>query len=340
MTVVEDFAADYFVREGLTVDRQRTVLLALTRFEAFAGVPPELADDLALTAFVTDQVASGLHINTVRKQLKAIKPFYRWAWRQRVISADLYMRVKEVQPPRGSADRGRPRPYKRKEIERFWDELDARYPLKSAMSIARYQRGTSHYRRIANHALHLQVQAVVSLAMMGGLRSTEIRLASLDDIDPANEYIVARGKSSFGVRQGYREVPYTEQGRELVARWLDFRAMLGPTHDCPWLVLSSRATPNGVIPSHPFDAIKRGGWDLQLSRVGAWELHRFRHTCATEWLRAGMPLEKVSKLLGHASITETLGYAELVNADLASAARRGEQDFVTAVGRRHEQLVR
>jgi hypothetical protein len=52
-----------------------------------------------------------------------------------------------------------------------------------------------------------------------------------------------------------------------------------------------------------------------------------------------MDLEKVSKLLGHASIGQTLAYAELVNTDVARAARRGEQDFVTAVGRRHAQMV-
>jgi integrase len=340
MTVVEDFAADYFVREGITPGRQAFVLRTLERFEAFAGVAPELADDLVLTGFVRARVAEGLHINTVRKELKAIKPFYRWCWRQRVLSADTYLRVKEVQPPRGSTGNGRPRPYNRKQIDRFWDDLDAKYPLTTDRMISRFVRGMSHYRRVATHAQHLQAQAIVSLAMMGGLRSAEIRGAAIDDIHPDHDYIVVRGKSPFGERQGYREVPYTEQGRELVARWLDFRTLLNPSHDSPWLVLSSRASPNNRCPSHPLEPIKRGGWTNLLPSIGPWELHRFRHTCATEWLRAGMELEQVSKLLGHANISQTLGYAELVSSDVARAARRGEQDFATAVGRRHAQLVR
>jgi hypothetical protein len=34
---------------------------------------------------------------------------------------------------------------------------------------------------------------------------------------PDNDFIVVRGKSSFGERQGFREVPFTEEGREMVA---------------------------------------------------------------------------------------------------------------------------
>jgi site-specific recombinase XerD len=339
VTVVEDFAADYFVRQGLTPHRQSAVLRALKHYEEFAGMAPELADDLMLSRFVTARVTTGLHINTVRKELNAIKPFYRWCWRQRILSADTYLRVKEVEPPRGSTAHGRPRPYSRKEIDRFWNDLDKQYPLTTDRMISRYVRGMSHYRRVASHAQHLQTQAVACLALMGGLRSSEIRFAAIEDIHPDNDYIVVRGKSPFGERQGYREVPYTETGRELTARWLDFRALLDPPHESPWLVLNTRASPNGWLPSHPLEPIKENGWRRVLTAIGPWELHRLRHTCATEWLRAGMDLEKVSKLLGHASIGQTLAYAELVNTDVARAARRGEQDFVTAVGRRHAQMV-
>ena len=37
--------------------------------------------------------------------------------------------------------------------------------------------------------------------------------------------------------------------------------------------------------------------------------HRFRRTAATNALRRGMPLEQVSKMLGHANITVTTIYA-------------------------------
>lgn len=45
-------------------------------------------------------------------------------------------------------------------------------------------------------------------------------------------------------------------------------------------------------------------------------LHKFRHTFATHLVRNRVPLERVQKLLGHASITETLIYAHLIPNDM------------------------
>lgn len=47
--------------------------------------------------------------------------------------------------------------------------------------------------------------------------------------------------------------------------------------------------------------------------------HVSRHTWATIALRKGMRIEKVSKLLGHASIKETMIYAKIVNEELDQA---------------------
>src|SRR3954452_18775340 len=67
-----------------------------------------------------------------------------------------------------------------------------------------------------------------------------------------------------------------------------------------------------------------------LSSVAEWELHRLRHTCGTEWLRAGMELQIVSRLLGHSNITQTLGYAEIVSDDVHRGAMRAHEDFTGA----------
>ena len=39
--------------------------------------------------------------------------------------------------------------------------------------------------------------------------------------------------------------------------------------------------------------------------------HKFRRTCATFALRAGMPIEQVSKMLGHNAISTTQIYLDL-----------------------------
>jgi integrase len=340
MTVVERFAADYFVVEGLTPGRRADVLVALRALEAFGGRPPEELDDLVLRDFVAAEVASGLHVNTVRKHLHAIQPFYRWAGRRRILDADHYLRIKEVRPPRGATAQARPRPYKPEEIRVFWEQLDARWPRTTDRKILRYTHGTTAYRRIWRHAMGLQTQAVASLALFGGLRSHEIRAAGLADIHPDNAYIVVRNaKSSYGEANGYREVPYTDHGRELVAEWVTLRdTILRPPHDKPWLVLSAYANPNGRVPSHPLNPISDDGWENLLSKVGPWELHRFRHTCATEWLRAGVKLERVSRLLGHSNIQQTLCYTELVAEDVKRDVIAAEDSFVKRVGRRMREL--
>jgi integrase len=70
-----------------------------------------------------------------------------------------------------------------------------------------------------------------------------------------------------------------------------------------------------------------------LLKLFGYELHRLRHTCATERLRAGMPLEAVQRLLGHATIQQTLGYAEIIARDVQKHAERSDEEFMRAVGK-------
>jgi site-specific recombinase XerD len=46
-----------------------------------------------------------------------------------------------------------------------------------------------------------------------------------------------------------------------------------------------------------------------------------RHLAATAWLRNGVGLDEVRRLLGHSSLNTTLRYSSLVSADLQRAHR-------------------
>jgi len=50
--------------------------------------------------------------------------------------------------------------------------------------------------------------------------------------------------------------------------------------------------------------------------------HALRHFAATSWLRSGVGLDEVRRLLGHESLTTTLRYSSLVGADLQRAHRK------------------
>lgn len=50
--------------------------------------------------------------------------------------------------------------------------------------------------------------------------------------------------------------------------------------------------------------------------------HRFRRTCATMALERGMPIEQVSKMLGHESLSTTQVYLDLNEEELKNAHKK------------------
>jgi len=332
MTPEERFCGEYFVLNGLSEGRRTFIRKALRELQQTAGVPLEQVTDDHLRTFLQQLVGAGLHVNTVRKYNHACKPFFRWAWERGIIDADRHMRILAVKDPRGACGNAIPRPYKRAEITRFWETIEATWPLAPPTRLRRWDIGVANYRRVWRHAMHLQVTAAASLALYGGLRRNEILTLSIDDMHPDNEYVVVRGKTVVHSVEKIREVPYTETGREATAAWLEFRELLAPSHDRPWLMLDPRATPNSnLYPSSPLNAMGMDRFRRLLPR--GWEFHRLRHTAATEWARAGVPIERVSKLLGHATLQQTMGYYELLKDDVAASMHRYEDVFMTAVGK-------
>lgn len=337
-TILEEFAADYFVVNRISEERRWDVLRILGLLSAFAGKPIDdvTADDLA--DYLASLVASGKHVNTVRRYNHAIKPFFRWAFHREYVSADQWLRIQDVKNPRGATGNQKPRPYKRAEIQDFWRRLDERWPLVPDKRLKRWRNGTCQYKRVWTHAMNLQTRAVVSLALFAGLRHNEIFTIEIPDLHPDNDYIVVRhGKSVIHAEPKLRELPYTEEGREMIAAWLEFRGWMKPTHDHPWLVVTANASmhPGRALntQSAPNHEIKDQGFSKLPEYVGPFTYHRFRHTFATEQLRAGTPLETVSRMMGHSSLAQTLVYAEIVKEDLQRASRRAEPKFLAAVGR-------
>jgi len=65
----------------------------------------------------------------------------------------------------------------------------------------------------------------------------------------------------------------------------------------------------------PFSATSKGSFNAQVTRRAGlkFNVHRLRHTAATTWLSNGVPIEVVSRLLGHKNITTTEIYAGLLD---------------------------
>lgn len=321
------FGAEYFKLNGLTARRGTQVTRSLNALNRWLGDKPiQDANDNDLRGWQVSLLEAEFHVNTVRFGLAAVKPFYRWLWQQRVIDAEQFQRISGVKPPRGSGQY-KPRPYSRNELAAFWVALDDRWPYltpkREQYVLSRVFKGTSGPRTLRRHAVRCQLDVIIELALVCGLRSVEIFRLTVDDLHPDNSYIVALGKR-VDMNPKPREVPYPESTRQAVARWFQVRRALGATCRSPWLMVRHGCCTDPLS----FDALGR-----ILRSFGPWELHRLRHTCATERLRAGMEIQNLQRFLGHASITQTLMYAELVADDVHAAAQRTDDRFQTLIHR-------
>jgi site-specific recombinase XerD len=327
--MIDQFCQHHESYNGITEDRIRLMRNVLRAFEGYLGHPVEEASHEEFQAWLATEIDRGLKASTVIKNARCVLPFFQWCWDQGTIDSDRMMRLRAVKLPRAVA--GQPRPYDRRELRKFWKELEEKYPPVDDYYWRRWRKGTSHWRRVWTHAMLMQTNAIVALALDCGMRRSEVYDISIDDAHYDNEFVVVReGKGGR-----YREVPHTKASRAAMFTWLEMRAELRPPHKRIWLGLDPRITCTDNSGKrkqnvrHPLSEAKLG---ILFGRIGSgWELHRFRHTCGTEWLRAGMPLELVQKHLGHSNINMTLRYAKLVSSDVHAAASRHGERFARAV---------
>lgn len=328
MDRIQQFAVEYQEYNGMSAGRRSEQQAVLRALVAHAGKAIEECDADEVRAFLSAEIAAGRHPNTVRKKNMMIRPFFRWGFDVGLVTADTWMRVKAVRNPQGSTAQGTPRPYSTKELRQFQSELDARWPLVDPKWWKLYRAGTSRYKRIASEVMRVQIEAIVALALQLGLRRREIYYLSLDDLHPENAYVVVRQRAlTPNGKDRMREVPYTEGAREKISRWLEIRDELAPPHDRPWIVAVANTGDGGWLKPMSFKRM-----ESLLRTVGDWQLHRFRHTSATLWLRSGMALETLSPLLGHTNLRQTLGYAKLVREDLQRSVEKNEPAFQRALG--------
>lgn len=103
--------------------------------------------------------------------------------------------------------------------------------------------------------------------------------------------------------------------------------------DSDYVFVNLWGRPHGHPLGYPavYDLVRR----LRRSTGIDFDPHWWRHTYATRLLRDGTPIEVVSKLLGHASITTTLSF---YTPRCARSVGAGEDLTVRDGGRRQHQV--
>lgn len=78
-----------------------------------------------------------------------------------------------------------------------------------------------------------------------------------------------------------------------------------------WLACRIPAIAPGLTPDHLSDAYRRACRKAGISH----HFHGLRHTCATNWLNGGVPINKVQRWLGHSDLATTAKYLHILEDD-------------------------
>ena len=144
--------------------------------------------------------------------------------------------------------------------------------------------------------------AIVGLMLLQGLRSAEVLALNRDDLLLSEAQLRVRGKGSK-----LRFLPLAPESIQL----LDHYPRLERPDPCAaalFVSLKGRARGSRMTPAGLRSLFRH---HRQTTGVALANPHRFRHTFASDMVRAGVSLPALMQLLGHAGIQTTLIYVQV-----------------------------
>lgn len=334
--ILQRFQVEYLTPRSITPRRQAYQLRELHQLAASLDHPLiELTQSDVLT-YLGVLLGRGLSPNTVRWVDGMIRSFVTWGNAAGLIDDLRAHSIKLISRPRGSTGDSTPNPYTMKEIKTFRGLLAVKYPYmpeygRGSRMLHRYLTGRVEILRGAayRHARRVQFDAQIALTMELGLRSIEMYRLSIPAAHYENDSLVVETAKGGPGKPKIRMIPWTPHAHNCMMSWLDLRSVLAPQHPSLWLALDYTNSSD----RHQLCPMTERQLHNALSVFGTgWGWHRFRHTCATEWLRAKMPLEKVQILMGHSSIEQTRQYTQIVHSDIAEAIATAGPEFARRMG--------
>ena len=142
--------------------------------------------------------------------------------------------------------------------------------------------------------------AIFELLLSSGLRLSELESLRIDDVNLVECEGLVMGK---GGKE--RKFYFSERAKVCITDYLNSRV-----DNKEWLFVSEMAPYNKFGSSGIGYMVRETGRRCGIENVHP---HRFRRTMATRLVRKGMPIEQVSKLLGHSNLDVTMRYVETDN---------------------------
>lgn len=283
-TAVRDFILDARLR-GLAkttlqnYESDLTLLVSLAHVKATDAVLA-FSPDLVRDFFLALS-AKDLKMSTLHRRRASVSEFAKWGLRKRLWALDPMADTPPIKRPKYL-----PRPYRLEERD-----------------------------RLMGLALPLREQALRAVLYYTALRATPIGRIRLGDVSFAT--VTIDGMTWPG---SIRSVGKGDQAH-VAPMHPDLHAVL---YD---YVLSLRDLDRRdfLFGRYPTKPLKRRTLETITHRWGALAdvadclPHRFRHTCATDLLRAKIDIRVIQRLLGHASVETTMIYTEVVDPQVADA---------------------
>jgi integrase/recombinase XerD len=149
--------------------------------------------------------------------------------------------------------------------------------------------------------------AIVGLMLMHGLRSVEVMALNRDDVLLSEGQLRVRGKGNK-----LRLLPLAPETTQLIDHYLRVERP-DPCSAALFVVLKVPARGQRITPAGLRSLFRhhRRTTGVQLANP-----HRFRHTFASDMVRAGISLPALMQLMGHADIETTLHYVKVSPQDV------------------------
>jgi len=155
--------------------------------------------------------------------------------------------------------------------------------------------------------IDLRDRAIVAVLVTTAVRNSSARLLRLDDLDFERDLICfrrAKGDKTLAIA-------LHPSARAAIETYLEFGrpTLLGTAVDLGYLFLSS-ARPSAPLTVHALSLMLTRRYRAGGGSLPYFGSHRIRHATATLLVNNGMPLEEVSRYLGHSSTAPTRRYAQ------------------------------
>ncbi len=149
--------------------------------------------------------------------------------------------------------------------------------------------------------------AIIGLMLLHGLRSCEVLSLNREDVQLPDLQIRVRGKG-----KRVRVLPLARESVELLDHYLCLERP-ARSGDALFVCLKGPARGNRMTSAGLRSLFRH---HRQATRVMQANPHRFRHTFASEMVRAGISLPALMQLMGHTHIQTTMVYVQLTPGDV------------------------